>query len=309
MLSVLPFSTSTYIKKILVALLVALMVGAVAPAQISAQSASPAENQFELNVLKTDFVWSKEDLSAEILKQRAIFRDQLEQYRQQEKNFLIAQDQYRKHETLDSIEQAVQATKRMLLSRDQLLHTYLTLLQLRLMAAEGVELSLKDLEIKKLESLREQLKAHHVVAGGQLDRPGVNKSSDDFFVIGQEAQLTASQTLGLLAISKLQEINDKANVLFPDIAAEVTVTTDDQVISPQTTRSLKETSRAMGQNDAAIAVVWEKVTQRIQDNSELSGQTDFAQELEVAYTGLTKTLGYFLELLKLFRTTGAAAAS
>lgn len=273
-----------------------------------AQTAQPAES-FALNALKTDFVWTKEDLSAEILKQRTIFRDQLEQYRQQEKNFLIAQDQYRKHETLDSIEQAVQATKRMLLSRDQVLHTYLTLLQLRLLSAEGVELSLKERELQKLENLRDQLRAHHLAASGQLDRPGVNASADTFLEIGKAAQLTASQTLGLLAISKLQEINDKARVLFPDIATEVTVSTDDQVVSPQTTRSLKETSRAMTQNDTAIAAVWEKVTQRINDDSELSGQTDFSQELEVAYTGLTKTMNYFLELLKLFRTTGAAAAS
>lgn len=303
----LPRSFSAIAKKILVVGLLASLI-LVAPVVVLAQNTLPNES-FALNGLKTDFVWSKDDLSAEILKQRTIFRDQLEQYRQQEKNFLIAQDQYRKHETLDSIEQAVQATKRMLLSRDQLLHTYLTLLQLRLMSAEGVELSLKNTEIEKLERLREQLKVHHAAASGQLDRPAVNKLSDEFLPIGQEAQMTASQTLGLLAVSKLQEINDKARVLFPDISAEVTVATDEQVISPQTTRSLKETGRAMGQNDAAMAKVWEKVTQRITDNSELSGQTDFSQELEVAYTGLTKTLGYFLELLKLFRTTGAAAAS
>jgi uncharacterized membrane protein len=307
MTTILPRSFSVTTKLFLVAVLLA-GVTYFAPATVSAQTSVPNES-FALNGLKTDFVWAKDDLSAEVLKQRTIFRDQLEQYRQQEKNFLIAQDQYRKHETLDSIEQAVQATKRMLLSRDQLLHTYLTLLQLRLMSAEGVELSLKDKEIQKLESLREQLKVHHAAASGQLDRPAVNKSSDDFLTIGQEAQMTASQTLGLLAVSKLQEINDKSRVLFPDIATEVTVTTEDQVISPQTTRSLKETGRAMTQNDAAMLAVWEKVGQRINDNSELSGQTDFSQELEVAYTGLTKTLGYFLELLKLFRTTGAAAAS
>ena len=303
----LPRSFSVLTQRILLAVLFAWFV-LLTPESVLAQTTLPNES-FALNGLKTDFVWSKDDLSAEILKQRTIFRDQLEQYRQQEKNFLIAQDQYRKHETLDSIEQAVQATKRMLLSRDQLLHTYLTLLQLRLMSAEGVELSLKDMEIRKLESLREQLKVHHAAATGQLDRPAVNKSADDFLPIGQEARMTASQTLGLLAVSKLQEINDKARVLFPDIATEVTVTTDDQIISPQTTRSLKETGRAMTQNDTAMATVWEKVAQRITDNSELSGQTDFAQDLEVAYTGLTKTLGYFLELLKLFRTTGAAAAS
>lgn len=303
-----PFSSRSVFFRLALGLCLAMVTVGLLATPIFAQT-SPPENSFELNALKTDFVWPKEDLTAEILKQRTIFRDQLEQYRQQEKNFLIAQDQYRTHETLDSIEQAVQATKRMLLSRDQLLHTYLTLLQLRLMAAEGAELSLKDIELKKLETLREQLKVHHAAASGQLDRPAVNKSADEFLPIGQEAQLTASQTLGLLAVSKLQEIDDKAGVLFPDIATEVTATTADQVVSPQTTRSLRETTRAMGTNKTALDKVWEKVNQRIQDNSELSGQTDFAQDLETAYTGLTKTLGYFLELLKLFRTSGAAAAT
>jgi len=278
-------------------------------AQAQTLDQDPAsQNVFELNLLKTDYVWTKTDLTAEVIKQRQIYHDQLEQYRQQEKNFLIAQDQYRQHATLDSIEQAVQATKRMLLSRDQVLHTYLTLLQLRLLAAEGVELSLKDREVVELEALREKLKLHHAAVSDQVDRPLVNKSADEFLIIGEAAQLVSSQTLGLLGISKLQEIYDKANALFPDITTEVTVVAEGETTSPQTTRSLKETTLAMAKSQTNLVAVWNKVAERINSGSDLSGQTDFSRDLNDSYVGLSKTLNYFLELLKLFRSDGAAAA-
>lgn len=265
-------------------------------------------NTFTLSGLRTDYVWSQADLGPEIIKQRRTYRDQLEAYRQQEKNFLIAQDQYRRLGTLDSIEQAVKASRQFLLSRDQVLHTYVTLLQLRLMAANGVELALKTNSLTKLETIRTQLKQHHDAASGQLDRPAVNRLADEFTPIGESIKLLASQVSGLLAAGQLQSVYDKANALRPEIANEVTATQAGQVVSPETTRSLAETNRSLQTNQAALIQLWDKIGERITNESPLQGQSDFSMDLNANYAGLSKTLAFFLELLKLFRTVGAAAS-
>lgn len=288
----------------------------VASAQVSAQTPEPTlgsalpinlVGEFGLNGLKTDYVWTKDSLASEIINQRKIYRDQLIIYRQQEKNFLIAQDQYLRHNTLDAIEQAVKASRQVILSRDQVLHTYLTLLQLRLMEAEGIEISLKTSLIAKLENLRERLKIHHASAIDQLDRPAANKLADQFVPIGEESQLAGSQVLGLLSLGKLQEIFDKATALSPEITAEVTVVTATKAVSAETSRSLRETAGSLVTSKNSLDSIWGKVTERIQGGTDVSGQSDYLQELNVGYVNLTKSLGYFLELLKLYRTAGAAA--
>lgn len=267
----------------------------------------PTDN-FSLNGLRTDYVWAKENLDAEIITQRQAYRDQLEMYRRQEKSFLIAQDQYKRLGTLDSIEQAVKATRQFLLSRDQVLHTYLTLLELRLMAAGGVELSLKTDALNKLELLRTQLQTHHDAAAGQLDRAKGNQLADDFKPIGAQAKLLSSQVSGLLAVGQLQVVHDKALALRPDIAAEVTATGSGQTTSPETTRSLRETSGSLDKEAAALTILWGKVAQRISSDSPIQGQSDFAIDLNASYANLSKTLSFYLELLKLYHTVGAAAA-
>jgi hypothetical protein len=302
-----------------VLLVVALTAPSAAQTTASDPSADPGVAQpqptalpsdsFALNGLRTDYVWSKENLDAEIVTQRQAYRDQLEMYRRQEKNFLIAQDQYKRLGTLDSIEQAVKATRQFLLSRDQVLHTYLTLLELRLMAAGGVELSLKTDALNKLELVRTQLQAHHDAASGQLDRAAGNKLADDFKPMGEQIKLLSSQVSGLLAVGQLQVVHDKALALRPDIAAEVTATGSGQTVSPETTRSLRETSGSLDKEAAALTTLWGKVAQRINSDSPIQGQSDFAIDLNASYANLSKTLAFYLELLKLFHTVGAAAAS
>ncbi len=269
---------------------------------------APSDN-FSLNGLRTDYVWAKENLDAEIITQRQAYRDQLEMYRRQEKSFLIAQDQYKRLGTLDSIEQAVKATRQFLLSRDQVLHTYLTLLELRLMAAGGVELSLKTAALNKLEAMRTQLQAHHDATAGQLDRTKGNQLADDFKPMGAEIKLLSSQVSGLLAVGQLQVVHDKALALRPDIAAEVTATGSGQAVSPETTRSLRETSGGLETEAAALTVLWGKVAQRMSSDSPIQGQSDFAIDLNASYANLSKTLAFYLELLKLYHTVGAAAAA
>jgi|GEM_PF-816928 len=303
-------------KFLTILVLIGFLVNLTGKSQVLAQTETQGLTQnlpsnltgeFGLNGLKTDYVWTKASLATEIANQRKIYRDQLVIYRQQEKNFFIAQDQYLRHETLDAIEQAVKATRQVLLSRDQVLHTYLTLLQLRLMEAEGVEISLKTELLTKLEVVREKLKVHHASAIDQLDRPTANKLSDQFTVIGEESELLGSQVLGLLSLGKLQEIFDKSMALSPDITAEVTVTTVDKAVSAETTRSLRETAASLVLAKKSLDLTWEKVTDRVLSEADISGQSDFSQELNVSYANLTKSLGYFLELLKLYRTVGAAS--
>jgi hypothetical protein len=84
----------------------------------------------------------------------------LEDYRNKERLYTIAYDQYASLKTLASLEDLVIKTKTVALSRDQVLIKYLELLRLNLYASEGVELSVKNQYLQLLEENINALTTH-----------------------------------------------------------------------------------------------------------------------------------------------------
>ena len=97
---------------------------------------------------KTDLIWQKERLQEEISQARQAYSQNLEDYRNKERLYTIAYDQYASLKTLASLEDLVIKTKAVALSRDQVLIKYVELVRLNLYASEGVELSVKNQYLK-----------------------------------------------------------------------------------------------------------------------------------------------------------------
>lgn len=267
------------------------------PIDTTTSPQSEAE-QFKLLERQDDWrVWQKERLEKEISNVRVIYRGQLEIYRAQEKTFSIAQDQYRKLQTLDSIEQAVRSTRQAMLSRDQVLFTYLTLLKLRLIDSEGVEISYKQTLIERIDALLTQLQQHHAKTLKEFDRQRINTLSDEFIPIGADIKTTVSHALSALNLGKLQSVYDRSVLLFDEIQAEVT-NTEGALTAAEKQRSITEIQRTLDTTSTNLKKITAKVGQRMADKSEIYAESDLIGDLNTTYSLLSKILGFFSELLK-----------
>lgn len=258
----------------------------------------PEAEQFRLLELGEDQqIWQKERLETEIISVREAYRGQLETYRAQEKSFVIAKDQYARLQTLDSIEQAVKATRQAMLSRDQVLFTYLTLLKLRLIDADGVEISYKQQVLERIEKILTQLEAHHAKVLVEYDRPKVNVLSDEFLPIGEDITITASHALAILNLGKLQSVYDRSVLLFDEVQAEAT-NADGRLTTAEKQRYITETTRTLDKTSTTLKLITTRLGERLHDNSEIRAGSDLSGSLNETYSYLSKVLGYFQELLK-----------
>lgn len=165
--------------------------------------------QAEEPAAKTDLIWQKDRIEAEIIQARQDYSQSLEEYRSQERLYIIAYDQYASLKTLASLEDLVIKTKAVSIIRDQVLINYFELLKLNLHASEGAELSVKNQYLDLLDEKIELLKKHLDALDSKNSQSEVQTSLDDF---NQFADLDkiSQEILALLAIARLQRIYDIA---------------------------------------------------------------------------------------------------
>lgn len=240
---------------------------------------------------KTDLIWQKERIEAEILNARQEYRGSLETYRSQERLYNIAYDQYSSLKTLAALEDLVIKTKAVLIVRDEVLINYLELLKLNLYASEGVELSVKSKYLDLLDEKIVALKKHKEVLESKTDQSGVQSSLDDFSKFADLDKLS-QQILALLAISRLQRIYDLAIPLKKDIDTFLAVEENDK-LNPLF-RASAETDKSLNQAQNNLNTLWEKSNKA---NSLEVIYRNLTRDLNPAYINLSQSLAYLKELL------------
>lgn len=240
---------------------------------------------------KTDLIWQKERLEEEISKARQDYSQNLEDYRNQERLYTIAYDQYESLKTLASLEDLVIKTKAVALSRDQVLINYLELLRLNLYASEGVELSVKNQYLKLLEENIEGLKKHSQVLESKNSQSEVQSSLDDFEPF-TDLDKISEQILALLAISRLQRIYDLALPLKNDIDQFLGVAESSALSA--LLRASEETDKTLAQAQNNLNLLWEKSKKA---NSLEGIYRNLTKELNPVYINLSQSLAYLEELM------------
>lgn len=180
-------------KKVVGLLLVGLML--LRPWSVAAQTEPITEKQSILN---------------EIAEVERTYKGQLAEYRQAASQFEIAKGQFEKLNTLASLEVAVQDTRKVMLLRDQVFLTYLKLIELNLLEAEGINLEEKTVALEKTRELQLDFTAHFDLVDRALDRVGVGQAADDFEVLSPQIVSLSNYVSTLLKISKLQTVYDHA---------------------------------------------------------------------------------------------------
>ena len=247
---------------------------------------------------KTEAVWTKERLDSEIKILNEEYRSNLQDYRDKEKLYQISYDQHQSLQTLATIEDLIQKAKTLGLSRDEVLLDYLELLKLNLISTEGVELSLKDLYLERIDIVLEYITMHRDELETLTEREEIQKSLTDFTNTHKNMPNFTNSVLVLLSTGNLQMIFDKSVVLKSDI--DSFLEEQDLMKKSEVLRASTETAKAIDSSQQLLKEFWDDITKKVDNSSSLSSvYNNLNQELDPVYVSISKLLSYLGELIKI----------
>ncbi|MFZ5376108.1 MAG: DUF333 domain-containing protein [Patescibacteria group bacterium] len=237
----------------------------------------------------------KSQLSAEIEDLKETYRGQLREYRDKEKVYTIAVDQYRKLGTLESIEKAVTATRELMITRDQVLQTHFRLLRLYLLDTAGVEESFKKEWLSVLETNIEELDKSQQQLATTTDRVKLNELSIEFKKKNQIYKKNSLSVSVVLTAARLQNFYDRQVLLRNDI--EKYLEKSDLGIDASTRRSFIETDRVLKKAQDSLAEYWQRLA-RSQAKGQLDGNyNNLNRDLNPVYVSLAQGMSYLDEIM------------
>jgi len=232
---------------------------------------------------------------------QTFYRDQLETYRAKEKNYQLAQAQLKQLNTLAALEEAVQATKQVMLARDQVLQTYFKLLRLKLIDTHGVPLVEKTSAINDLAQLENNLKTHEQETNQISDRFTLAQSSTNFAFLAAQFETITNRSLCLIAFGRMQTVFDQTIALIPEVEATVeSSTTDFELAKKQ--RALTELDLLSKSTKQQLNVVYTEVFTLKDNKPKVFTDHDLAQlstKLQPAYAQINQMHEFIDEVTKL----------
>lgn len=225
---------------------------------------------------------------------RQTYRGQLAEYRDAERSYQIAAQQYVQLNTLVSLESAVQHMKKAMVLRDQVLITYLSILRTQLSFATGINLDQKQVLETEVQTKLTQLKDHLQTAETAANKDEVTLVATNFEVLGEETSETAYKVQTVVATGKMQTVYDKTTSLADEIDKDLVQTTTD-IKQGERQRAITEVRVTLGRAKTGIEYLLENQRQSASQNSLQSALTDLNQ----VYGSLAQALNYLDELLRI----------
>ncbi|NCN45843.1 MAG: hypothetical protein COU63_03075 [Candidatus Pacebacteria bacterium CG10_big_fil_rev_8_21_14_0_10_36_11] len=243
--------------------------------------------------VKNEEVVARQGLEKEIAKLKEIYRGQLAEYRDADKQFNIAKDQYNELETLASINDVVKAARDVLMLRDLVMITHFELLRNNIVAADGIELSLKQKVIERMQDRVKWLEEHRGKLEKAQDRPQFNVLSDEFTDKEDDFMEISNQATTILAVGSMQDVYDRLVLVRKDILAlEAKSSTADR------SRASIETDRMISAVKGTLDSNWVELGEEVLDGNVTSYSSNLVKTLSPIYTGLNKTVSFLRELLR-----------
>ena len=191
----------------------------------------------------------------ELSEKQTLYRDEINVYRNAERTFDVSKEQYLKLGTLASLEEAVSSTRNVLLARSKVLITYLELLRDELANQHGVNLTEKDDALERLDTQLLFLKEHQDAVLLANDR---DQLLNVVIVFGEQRELiedAAYRSRSLVAIGKVQTVNDKAQALFDDIKVRQSQDEVTSLVTAKRARAYDETTKHIASTEQAVLSV------------------------------------------------------
>lgn len=225
------------------------------------------------------------------------YRQQLAVYRDSERAFTIANQQYQKLKTLAALEELVTATRAVMLARILVLETYTTLVQETLKQTSGIELQRKNEQVRALGDLVSQLKQHQLLIEASTDRTKLADAAAIYTPLHQIAQEQNHKAMGMIATGRVQTMFDQVKIAKNIVSAYVDQTETNSLRKAEKQRGLAEVER----NLTATGADLEKITAedaKAAARASVSSFPRLIEQLTQVYGGVTRTLTYLQEVVQ-----------
>lgn len=220
-----------------------------------------------------------------------LYLARVEKHRELDRTFRVSKAQFEKLNTLQSLEEAIEDTRAVMISRDEVLITYLELLHASLDDTAGVDVQIKLDTLKRLEDTINDLKEHLAATQQTVDRAGIADRADEFVPLKQEIVSVTGIARAQIVVGTLQNVYDKIVIIYDQVKAEHEVTEVSALKQQQRERAYAEVDRAL----VNVAVQLEETRLKFSQGGR-SPNLDVADELEQVYTGTAQLLSFVEEL-------------
>ncbi len=250
-------------------------------------------------VANADKIFNKSRNTKRIAELKVLYRDQIEAYRNSDKQFNIAKTHYFNVLTLVSLEELVSYTRTAMSDRLKVLITYLELLSVTLEDTTGVELALKEESLKQLRSTIVTLKLHQEDVALAKDRGTLNQLADDFELYVKPYEQVSYRALSLIRIGQIQAVYDAATIIDTDIKKSKEGERVGAVVESKRVRAYQEIQRNFTITNDGLIELNDSVISRENGNFSRSFYENTLSDLEPIYIQMSRSLDHLEELLKL----------
>lgn len=225
-------------------------------------------------------------------KLKAYYGEIVLSYRNQEREALLAQSQYEQIVTLSALEEAVTKTRSAIVTRDEVLATYVSLLFFELRDTVGVNLVQKNGVLSQLEQTFKDLKDHKARAEAATTREDITLLNEQFAEIGPQTQGLTGQASTLITVGRLQTVNDKGKTLTTDLEKAL----DSANLNPADLAKQKRALDVTKQLNEQIDEEFRKLYQRLEQSQTTSQWQNVQDITNIIYANLSQLVSYLQEL-------------
>lgn len=228
---------------------------------------------------------------------QASYRANLEAYRNDLRQYTISKTQFTQLQTLAALEDAIAATRKVMLSRATVLEVYIQLLQLELQQVQSFPEELKQEKMTALQSLRDELTAHKELVTNTSDRAGIAQRAEEFVDLSANSTQLAYDVLSRIKLAKIKTVY----LLSLEFTDEISTVVAERFSSyPNTVaeknRGIEQIRSVLTISDQQFLAADEIVNREkvVPDSSTLD---DVKTKLLPVYTSLSQVLNYMAEVL------------
>lgn len=222
---------------------------------------------------------------------------QLENYRNQEQNYLVAVNQYHQLNTLASQEVAVAETRQLLSLRADVLLTYLEILDEQLNQGKGIPLENKAPERVSLTLLREKVQTHRSSVQAAQDRFAVDTEAQNFLTTYNEIQSHTYYILSLIKLGDMQVAFDKTQLARNAVKTYVEALPLSTAVRAEKQRGFDEIERNI-QNIEIIFTPLKSEVYTSPGSKDLSQYSQLSSRLSPVYAQINQVIQFLEEVRK-----------
>jgi hypothetical protein len=224
------------------------------------------------------------------------YLDTVEAYRQAQKQFELARDQYYQLNTLTAQDEALRRAREMMVAQAQMTAAYFTYLQAIVERTNGINLTDKQPLIENLTAWQVALKDYQDEVPNQVSRVTVDQQIQKFNNWKSNLSKLGTQSITLIKIGEQQTALDTASLLAADMQTWINVENFTNVTKDKKQRGLDEVNNLLQQtriNLAQLRARYATIT------AGTSGYDDLQKDFDTSYVLLRQISAFLREVASL----------